>query len=440
MVLLAALKSEGAMSQTAKIQYGDKSFEVPLIVGSENETALDIRQLRAKTNLITYDPGYGNTGACLSAVTFIDGEKGILRYRGYPIEQLAEKSTFLEVALLLLNGELPRREELSSFTDEITRHTMIHEDMKWLYRSLPKDAHPMAVCAAVVGALSTFYPALQDNSDPVKVQAAILRLMAKLPTIAAGAHKHSIGQPFIYPDNSLDYCSNFLKMMFGTPCEPYIVDPVVARALDRLLILHADHEQNCSTSTVRLVGSSQPPLYAAISAGISALWGPLHGGANQEVIEMLERIEREEGSAERFLDRAKDRNDTTKLMGFGHRVYKNYDPRAVILKATSREVLERLGVRSKLLEIALKLEERALSDEYFVSRKLYPNVDFYSGIIYKAIGIPVNMFTALFALGRLPGWIAHWKEMHADREARIGRPRQIYTGAQKRDYVALSER
>jgi citrate synthase len=428
------------MGQVAKVEFDGKKLELPVIVGSEGEQALDVRQLRAKTGLITYDPGYGNTGACLSGITFIDGEKGILRYRGYPIEQLAEHSSFLEVALLLLNGELPRRDALEQFRGEVTRHTLIHEDMKWLYRSLPKDAHPMAVCAAVVGALTTFYPNLQTCADPKRVDEAVIRLIAKLPTIAACAHKHSIGQPFIFPDNSLDYCSNFLRMMFATPCEPYIADPVVAKALDVLLILHADHEQNCSTSTVRLVGSSQPPLYAAVSAGISALWGPLHGGANQEVIEMLERIEREEGSAERFLAKAKDRNDTTRLMGFGHRVYKNYDPRAKILKVKAREVLERMGVRSKLLEIALNLEEQALTDDYFVSRKLYPNVDFYSGIIYKAIGIPVNMFTVLFAIGRLPGWIAHWREMHADGESRIGRPRQIYTGAQCRDYSVPTER
>ncbi len=364
------------MGQMAKVEFDGKKLDLPVIVGSEGESALDIRQLRAKTGMVTYDPGYGNTGACLSAITFIDGEKGILRYRGYPIEQLAEHSSFIEVAMLLLNGELPRRDALDQFRNDVTRHTLIHEDMKWLYRSLPKDAHPMAVCAAVVGALTTFYPNLQTCADPKSVDEAVVRLIAKLPTIAACAHKHSIGQPFIFPDNSLDYCSNFLKMMFGTPCEPYLADPVVAKALDVLLILHADHEQNCSTSTVRLVGSSQPPLYAAVSAGISALWGPLHGGANQEVIEMLERIEREEGSAERFLDKAKDRNDTTRLMGFGHRVYKNSDPRAKILKVKAGEVLERLGVRSKLLEIALKLEERALTDEYFVSRKLSPNVDF----------------------------------------------------------------
>jgi citrate synthase len=428
------------MGQVAKVEFDGKKLELPVIVGSEGEQALDVRQLRAKTGLITYDPGYGNTGACLSGITFIDGEKGILRYRGYPIEQLAEQSSFLEVAMLLLNGELPRRDALEQFRGDVTRHTLIHEDMKWLYRSLPKDAHPMAVCAAVVGALTTFYPNLQTCADPKRVDEAVIRLIAKLPTIAACAHKHSIGQPFIFPDNSLDYCSNFLRMMFATPCEPYIADPVVAKALDVLLILHADHEQNCSTSTVRLVGSSQPPLYAAVSAGISALWGPLHGGANQEVIEMLERIEREEGSAERFLAKAKDRNDTTRLMGFGHRVYKNYDPRAKILKVKAREVLERMGVRSKLLEIALNLEEQALTDDYFVSRKLYPNVDFYSGIIYKAIGIPVNMFTVLFAIGRLPGWIAHWREMHADGESRIGRPRQIYTGAQCRDYAVPTER
>ncbi len=428
------------MGETAKIEFRGKSYEVDVLTGTEDESAVDVRQLRQRSGLITFDPGYANTGACLSSITFIDGEQGILRYRGYPIEELAEKSNFLEVCLLLLRGELPTQAELSEFQADVSRHTMLHEDMKWFYRSLPKAAHPMAVCATVVSALSTFYPHLHDLKSPAAVDAAVVRLIAKLPTIAAYTYKHSIGQPFPYPDNSLDYCSNFLKMMFATPCEKYEVNPIVAKALDQLLILHADHEQNCSTSTVRLVGSSRPPLYASISAGISALWGPLHGGANQAVIEMLERIAAEEGSAEKFLTRAKDKNDTTRLMGFGHRVYKNYDPRALILKRTAEAVLKTLGVKSPLLDIAMKLEEMALKDEYFVSRKLYPNVDFYSGIIYKAIGIPIPMFTVLFALGRLPGWIAHWKEMHADPEFKIGRPRQIYTGAPKRPYQPIRER
>jgi citrate synthase len=428
------------MGETAKLEFRGKTHSLDVLVGSEHEAAVDIRSLRSRTGLITFDPGYANTGACLSRITFIDGEKGILRYAGYPIEELAEKSNFLEVCLLLLNGELPDQAGLDAFRREVTHHTMLHEDMKWFYRSLPKDAHPMAVCATVVSALSTFYPGLHDLRNPAAVDAAVIRLIAKLPTIAAYAYKHSIGQPFPYPDNSLDYCANFLKMMFATPCAPYTANPIVARALDQLLILHADHEQNCSTSTVRLVGSSRPPLFASISAGISALWGPLHGGANQAVIEMLERIEAEEGSAEKFLSRAKDRGETTRLMGFGHRVYKNHDPRAVILKRTAEQVLRTLGVKSRLLEIAMRLEEMALKDDYFVSRKLYPNVDFYSGIIYKAIGIPVPMFTVLFAMGRLPGWIAHWKEMHADPEFKIGRPRQIYTGPPLRGYVPIAAR
>ena len=428
------------MPDSAKLQVGDQSLELPLIKGSESETAIDIRKLRAQTGVITYDPGFGNTGSCTSDITFIDGEAGVLRYCGYPIEQLAEQSTFLEVCLLLLNGELPSSQELEDFRNQVTRHTMLHEDVGHFYRALPKDAHPMAVCSTVVAALSTFYPHLHRLVDSGATYAAIVRLIAKLPTIAAFTYKHSKGQPFIYPDNSLNYCSNFLKMMFATPCEPYEVNPKVARALDLLLILHADHEQNCSTSTVRLVGSSRPHLFACISAGIGALWGPLHGGANQKVIEMLERIQAEEGSADKFIQRAKDKNDTARLMGFGHRVYKNYDPRARILRKSAFEVLEALEAQGPLLDIAMKLEEAAMSDPYFVERKLYPNVDFYSGLIYQAIGIPVPMFTVLFAMGRLPGWIAQWREMHNQPEFRIGRPRQIYTGPPARDYVPIDKR
>ena len=421
----------------ATLQYDGGSLKLPLVEGTEGEKAIDIQQLRNKTGLITLDPGLGNTGACRSAITFIDGEKGILRYRGYPIEELAEKSTFLEVAWLLIHGELPSLRELESFRRQITHHTMLHEDFGRFFDCLPKDAHPMPVCAAAVGALATFYQ--QPETEQTQNE-TIVRLIAKMPTIAARSYKHSIGQPPVYPDNRLEYAANFMRMMFSTPCEHFDVDPVLAKAMDLLFILHADHEQNCSTSTVRVVGSSQANLFAGIAAGISALWGSLHGGANQQVIEMLERIAQEEGSAEKFLAKAKDHNDTTRLMGFGHRVYKSYDPRAAILKKACSDVLRRLDVSSRLLEIAMRLEEIALKDEYFVSHKLYPNVDFYSGVIYKALGIPVNMFTVMFTIGRLPGWIAQWLEMRRDPDTRIVRPRQIYTGAKKRSWVPVSAR
>jgi citrate synthase len=410
-------------------EYAGKPVELPLMRGTEGEVAVDIRKLRSATGLITFDPGYGNTGSCKSAITFIDGETGILRYRGYPIEELAERSSFLEVAWLLLNGELPGRTEIDSFSENVTRHTMLHESFGRFFSALPKDAHPMPVCAAAVAALATFY---QDPESEETIQRAVVRLLAKMPTIAAYSYKHFLGQPFIYPRNDLDYSSNFLRMMFATPCEEYEVDPLLARTLDLLLILHADHEQNCSTSTVRMVGSSQANLFASISSGISALWGALHGGANQKVIEMLEAIEQGDGSVERFMQRAKDKDDTARLMGFGHRVYKSYDPRAKILKGYCEKILERYGQGSKLFEIAMKLEEIALNDDYFVSRKLYPNVDFYSGVIYKAMGIPTNMFTVMFAMGRLPGWIAQWIEMRHDPDFKIGRPRQIYTGPTRR--------
>jgi len=422
----------------ATLTIDGKTVTLPVVRGTEDEVAVDIEKLRAATGVITLDPGYGNTGACRSAITFIDGEKGILRYRGYPIEELAEKSTFLEVAWLLLHGELPTGEQLAEFSHEVTRHTLLHENFRRFFEALPKDAHPMPVCAAAVAALATFYQ--EPDQDAKRLHETVVRLIAKMPTIAAYSYKHSIGQPFIYPQNQLDYTSNFLNMMFATPCDEYEVDPLLTRALDLLLILHADHEQNCSTSTVRMVGSSQANLFAGISAGISALWGPLHGGANQQVIEMLERIEAEGGDAQKFVDRAKDKKDNSRLMGFGHRVYKNYDPRAAVLKRSCSEVLNRLGVRSRQLEIAMKLEEIALKDEYFISHKLYPNVDFYSGIIYKALGVPVNMFTVLFAIGRMPGWIAQWLEMRADPANRIGRPRQVYVGATKRAYVPLDQR
>ena len=426
-----------APTGTVTLEFNGTAQTLPLVEGTERELGIDISQLRAKTGLITLDPGFGNSGACRSAITFIDGEQGILRYRGYDIAELAEKSTFLEVAWLLLRGELPTRTQLDGFRREVTRHSMLHENFGRFFEGLPKDAHPMPVCSAAVGALATFY---QQPETDQNIHDAVTRLIAKMPTIAACSYKHSIGQPFIYPRNALDYSSNFLHMMFATPCEPYEVDPVLARAVDLLLILHADHEQNCSTSTVRVVGSSRANLFASIAAGISALWGPLHGGANQQVIEMLDQIEADGGDVGKFVARAKDKKDTSRLMGFGHRVYKNYDPRAAILKRACMDVLAKLGVRSRQLEIAMELEATALSDEYFISHKLYPNVDFYSGIIYRALGIPVNMFTVMFTLGRLPGWIAHWLEMRSDRETRIVRPRQIYTGPTRRSYVPLESR
>ena len=425
---------------TAELRIGDKTISLPVVVGTEGERAVDIRKLRDQTGYITFDPGYANTGACRSAITFIDGDNGILRYRGYSIEDLAEKSSFLEVSHLLIYGELPTEPQLRSFSESIRNHTMLHEDFKRFYGAMPKDAHPMAASSAAVGALATFYPDALDPRDPRQVEISVHRLIAKLPTMATYAFKHSIGQPFMFPDNKLRYVGNFLHLMFATPCEPYVVDPVIEKAIDLLLILHADHEQNCSTSTVRLCGSSMVNLFGAISAGINALWGPLHGGANQSVIEMLVRIRDEGLSAREFVDRAKTKDDTSRLMGFGHRVYKNFDPRMRIIKKACDGVLEKLGVNSKLLEIAKDLEEIALKDEYFVERKLYPNVDFYSGVIYNAIGTPENMFTAMFAIGRLPGWIAQWAEMHRDPDFKIGRPRQIYTGAEARSFVPIDQR
>jgi citrate synthase len=425
---------------TAQLRIGDQTIELPVVVGTEGERAVDIRKLRDQTGYVTFDPGYANTGACRSGITFIDGDVGILRYRGYPIEDLAEKSSFLEVSHLLIYGELPTEAQLRAFSESIRRHTMLHEDFKRFYGAMPKDAHPMAVSSAAVGALATFYPDALDPRDPRQVEISVHRLIAKLPTMAAYAFKHSIGQPFMFPDNRLRYVGNFLHLMFATPCEAYHVDPVIEKAIDLLLILHADHEQNCSTSTVRLCGSSRVNLFASISAGINALWGPLHGGANQEVIEMLVRIRDEGISAREFVERAKTKNDTSRLMGFGHRVYKNFDPRMRIIKKACDGVLEKLGVNSKLLEIGKELEEIALKDDYFVERKLYPNVDFYSGIIYNAIGTPENMFTAMFAIGRLPGWIAQWSEMHRDPDFKIGRPRQIYTGETPRSFVPIDQR
>ena len=427
------------MDSSAKLELDGKTYEFPIVQGSEGERGIDIASLRADTGAITLDPAYKNTGSCTSDICFIDGENGILRYRGYPIEELAEQSSFLEVAYLLVRGELPTAAQSEDWHQQIKIHTLLREDLKRLFDSFPQDAHPMAVCASVISAMSTFYPDDLDPEDDEQVQNSIVRLLAKFPTICAYSHKHSLGAPFLYPDNRLSYIENFLRMSFDTPAEEVPVNPVIARAIDVLLILHAEHEQNCSTSTVRLCGSSQVNIFAAISAGIQALWGPRHGGANQEVIAMLEAISKEGLTARQFVDAAKDRDDTSRLMGFGHRVYRNFDPRAKIIKQAADDVLAELGVSTKLLEIAVELEQIALSDEYFIKRRLYPNVDFYSGIIFKALGIPVKSFTALFAWGRLPGWIAHWLELHAQKQP-IGRPRQIYTGPTQRPFVPIKER
>ncbi|MCA8956097.1 MAG: citrate synthase [Planctomycetes bacterium] len=429
-----------ATPSTAKLTIGDREIELPLIRGTEGEVAIDVRRLRAEMGVITYDPGFGNTGSCLSKVTFLNGEEGVLRYAGYPIEQLAENSHFLEVAWLLFYQELPTAKQLAAFEHEVKYHTMVHEDLKRFFSSLPKAGHPMAICAATVGALSTFYEEVKYDDPAEERWAAAVRLLAKMPTIAAYSYKHSVGQPFMYPRNDLPYSANALHMMFATPCEQYTPDPVAVKALDLLLILHADHEQNCSTSTVRTVGSSLANMFASVSAGISALWGPLHGGANQKVIEMLISIHDGERTAREFMDLAKDKNSGVRLMGFGHRVYRNYDPRAKILKKACHELLARTGTANPLLEIALELEAIALQDSYFVERKLYPNVDFYSGIIYQALNIPIDMFTVFFALGRLPGWISQWLEFHRDPDSRINRPRQVYQGHTMRDYKPIEAR
>ncbi len=422
--------------RTAKLILDGREYEFPVVVGSEGELGVDIVSLRAQTNAITLDPGFGNTGACQSSICFINGEKGILRYRGYPIEQLAEQTTFSEVCHLLIYGELPNKQELADFREKLTYHTMIHEDMKKFYEGYPPTAHPMAILSSMVASLSTYYPEMADGDQDLN----IIRLLAKVKTVAAYAYKRSVGQPFMYPRNDLSYCANLLHMLFAVPTEPYEVPKVLEDALNVLLILHADHEQNCSTSTVRMVGSSQANLFASIAAGVCALWGPLHGGANQKVLEMLQMIRDDGGNTKKFIDLAKDKNSSFRLMGFGHRVYKNFDPRATILRSSAEEVLGQLGVDDPLLEIAKHLEEVTLNDEYFVERKLYPNVDFYSGILYRAMGIPTNMFTVMFALGRLPGWIAHWKELLEDPAGRISRPRQLYTGATERNVVPLEER
>ena len=428
------------MSEVASISVNGKTVELPVITGTENEKAIDISKLRDLTGAITLDTGYKNTGATQSEVTFLDGEEGILQYRGYPIEQLAEKSTFLEVAYLLIYGELPSAKKMEEFRQLISKHTLIHEDMKKFFDGFPSKSHPMGQLSCLVGALSAFYPeSLDPNPSEEEENLTAVKLLAKMPTIVSWIYKKSLGHPIIYPRNELNFVHNFMNMTFGQRTEDVGIDPVVIDAMHKLLILHADHEQNCSTSTVRIVGSSNANLYASISAGISALWGPLHGGANQAVIEMLEKIKDDGGNSAKWIEKAKDRNDQFRLMGFGHRVYKNFDPRAKIIKKACDDILDKLGIDDPVLQIAKELEAAALKDPYFVDRKLYPNVDFYSGIIYRALGFPTDMFTVLFALGRLPGWIAQWKEMRTNKEP-IGRPRQIYTGYTKRDYVPLSER
>ena len=428
------------MSETVKLTIADKTYELPVVEGSENEKAIDISKLRSQTGYITIDTGFKNTGSTTSGITFLDGEKGILRYRGYPIEQLAEKANFLEVCYLLIYGGLPTKTEFSLFTDNITKHTLVHEDMRSFLDAYPTKAHPMGILSASICTLSTFYPeSHEQNRSKEAVDLTIYRLLAKLPTLAAWAYQNAVGHPLMYPKNKYNYCENFLQMMFAMPAFDYEPDPVIVDALNKLLILHADHEQNCSASTVRIVGSSQANLYASISAGVSALWGPLHGGANQAVIGMLEKIMNDGGGLTKWIDKAKDKNDSFRLMGFGHRVYKNFDPRAKIIKKAADDVLKKLGIVDPVLDIAKELEEVALNDEYFQSRGLYPNVDFYSGIIYRALGIPTEMFTVMFAMGRLPGWIAQWKEMMKDNQP-IGRPRQIYTGETERNYTSIDHR
>ncbi|HVV11690.1 citrate synthase [Amycolatopsis sp.] len=433
-----ATAASGGSTVSLRLPTGE--HELKVVNAVEGAPGIELGKLLAQTGYITYDPGFVNTGSTSSAITYIDGDAGILRYRGYPIEQLAANSTFIEVSYLLVYGELPTQAQLDDFTSKISRHTLLHEDLKRFFDGFPRDAHPMPVLSSAVSALSTFYQDSLNPFDEPNVELSTVRLLAKVPTLAAYAYKKSIGQPFLYPDNSLGLVENFLRMTFGLPAEPYEVDPEIAKALDLLFILHADHEQNCSTSTVRLVGSSEANLFASISAGINALFGPLHGGANSAVLEMLEGIRADGGDVADFVNRVKNKEKGVRLMGFGHRVYKNYDPRAKIIKATADQILNKLGVHDELLEIAKTLEETALSDDYFVERKLYPNVDFYTGLIYRALGFPTKFFTVLFALGRLPGWIAHWREMIQDPQTKIGRPRQIYTGEKEREYTKITER
>ena len=428
------------MGNKAELHYNGKVYALSVITGTEDENAIDISKLRDQSGLITLDRGFKNTGSCESAITFLNGEKGVLRYRGYSIEELAEKSTFLEVAFLLIYSELPTQEELDLFTKDISEHSLVHEDVKSILDGFPSKAHPMGVLSSLVSSLTAFYPkSLDPNRSAAQVHGTIIRAIAKLPTLAAWSYKNRVRQPIVYPKNNLSYSANFMQMMFALPTTDYIVSPVITKAIDKLLILHADHEQNCSTSTVRVVGSSHASLYASVSAGIAALWGPLHGGANQAVIEMLEAIRVDGGDVDKYVAKAKAKDDSFRLMGFGHRVYKSFDPRATIIKKAADDVLKELKINDPVLEIAKKLEKVALEDDYFKSRNLYPNVDFYSGIIYRALGIPTDMFTVMFALGRLPGWIAQWKEMRENHEP-IGRPRQVYIGATERKYVSIENR
>jgi citrate synthase len=434
------MSEQNGRDRTATLHYPGGEFEMSIVEATEGADGLRLGSMLGETGLTALDPGFVNTGACRSDITYIDGEAGILRYRGYPIDQLAQWSTFVETSYLLIYGELPNKQQLENFTGQIQRHTLLHEDLKRFFDGFPADAHPMPVLSSAVSALSTFYQSSLDPFDEPNVDLSSVRLLAKVPTIAAYAYKKSIGQPLLYPDNSLGLVENFLRLTFGLPAEPYQVDPELARALDVLFILHADHEQNCSTSTVRMVGSAQANLFASISAGINALFGPLHGGANAAVLTMLESIRDDHGDTDAFVTKVKNKEPGARLMGFGHRVYKNYDPRAAIVRDAARGIIDKLGGGDELLDIAQQLEEIALGDDFFVERKLYPNVDFYTGLIYKAMGFPTDMFTVLFAIGRLPGWIAHWREMIDDPDTRIARPRQLYTGPTQRDFVPVGDR
>ncbi len=429
------------MTEKAKIILPDgQTIDLPVLTGSENEKGIDISGLRKQTGYITLDPGFVNTGSCESSITFLDGEKGILQFRGYPIEELAEKSTFIEVAYLLINGELPKKDQLENFTNRISLHSMIHEDMRHFFEGFSQNSHPMVILSAMISSLSAYYAEASGKASIENLEINSARLIAKISTIAAFSYKKSVGQPFVYPRDELPYCAKFLNMMFSVPAESYELDPVIEQSLELLLILHADHEQNCSASTVRVVGSSMANVYASVASGILALWGPLHGGANQQVVEMLQQIHEDKSGISKFIEKAKNQDSSFRLMGFGHRVYKSFDPRAKILKVACDKLLNKLGINDPLLEIALELEETALTDDYFIERKLYPTLDFYTGIMYRAIGIPLNMFTVMFALGRVPGWIAQWKEMHEDPKQKIARPRQLFTGNTRRSYTTITER
>ena len=429
------------MTEKAKIILPDgQTIDLPVLTGSENEKGIDISGLRKQTGYITLDPGFVNTGSCESSITFLDGEKGILQFRGYPIEELAEKSTFIEVAYLLINGELPKKDQLENFTNRINLHSMIHEDMRHFFEGFSQNSHPMVILSAMISSLSAYYAEASGKASIENLEINSARLIAKISTIAAFSYKKSVGQPFVYPRDELPYCAKFLNMMFSVPAESYELDPVIEKSLELLLILHADHEQNCSASTVRVVGSSMANVYASVASGILALWGPLHGGANQQVVEMLQQIHEDKAGISKYIEKAKNQDSSFRLMGFGHRVYKNFDPRAKILKVACDKLLNKLGINDPLLEIALELEETALTDDYFIERKLYPTLDFYTGIMYRAIGIPLNMFTVMFALGRVPGWIAQWKEMHEDPKQKIARPRQLFTGNTRRSYTTITER